>query len=39
MSMLSIKGQDWLIIELPLYLVVAWLAGRMEVHRRETARF
>ena len=37
-SMMSIKGPAWMIIELPLYLVVAWLAGRMEITRRETAR-
>jgi hypothetical protein len=34
MAMMSIKGPDWMYIELPLYLVVAWLAGRMEVNRR-----
>ena len=28
MAMLMIDGPDWLIIELPLYLVVAWIAGR-----------
>ena len=33
MSMVSIKGPAWFVIELPLYLVVAWLAGRMEVNR------
>ena len=32
-SMMSIKGPAWFVIELPLYLVVAWLAGRMEVNR------
>jgi hypothetical protein len=34
MNMMIIKGPDWMFIELPLYLVVAWLAGRMEVKRR-----
>jgi MFS family permease len=33
MSMMTIKGPAWLIIELPLYLVVAWLAGRLEGNR------
>jgi MFS family permease len=37
MIMMSIKGPTWLMIELPLYLVVAWLAGRMEVNRRLAA--
>ena len=37
MSMMSIKGPAWFVIELPLYLVVAWLAGRMEVTRRLAA--
>jgi MFS family permease len=37
MSMMSIKGPAWLVIELPLYLVVAWLAGRMEINRRLAA--
>lgn len=35
--MTSIDGPAWLVIELPLYLVVAWLAGRMEVSRRASA--
>ena len=34
MNMMTIDGPAWMIIELPLYLVVAWLAGRMEVNRR-----
>jgi len=34
MNMMTIKGPDWMVIELPLYLVVAWLAGRIEVKRR-----
>jgi hypothetical protein len=36
-NMMTIKGPDWLYIELPLYLVVAWLAGRFEVKRRAAA--
>jgi nitrate/nitrite transporter NarK len=32
--MTIVKGPDWMYIELPLYLVVAWQAGRMEVNRR-----
>ncbi len=31
MAMSMIDGPDWLVIELPLYLVVAWLAGRRVV--------
>jgi hypothetical protein len=27
-AMFMIDGPDWLVIELPLYLVVAWAAGR-----------
>ena len=34
MSMMSIRGPAWFAIELPLYLVVAWLAGRIERKRR-----
>lgn len=34
MNMMTIRGPDWMFIELPLYLVVAWQAGRMEVNRR-----
>ena len=34
LNMMSIKGPAWMLIELPLYLVVAWMAGRMEVKRR-----
>ncbi len=37
MAMMSIDGPAWLIVEMPLYLVVAWLAGRMEVQRRASA--
>ncbi|MFT4539048.1 MAG: hypothetical protein ACI841_003348 [Planctomycetota bacterium] len=36
-NMMTIKGPAWFYIELPLYLVVAWLAGRMEVKRRAAA--
>ena len=34
---MQIRGPAWLYIEFPLYLVVAWLAGRMEVRRRAAA--
>jgi nitrate/nitrite transporter NarK len=34
--MTTVDGPSWMVIELPLYLVVAWLAGRMEVNRRAT---
>jgi MFS family permease len=34
MAMMMIKGPDWMMIELPLYLVVAWAAGRIEEGRR-----
>jgi hypothetical protein len=33
-AMMTIDGPDWLVVELPLYLVVAWLAGRIEQRRR-----
>ena len=33
-AMTIIKGPDWMMIELPLYLVAAWLAGRLEQKRR-----
>jgi len=36
-AMMMISGPDWLMIELPLYLVVAWLAGNMEQKRRASA--
>ena len=29
MNMMTIKGPAWMVIELPLYLVVAWMAGGM----------
>jgi hypothetical protein len=35
-NMMTIKGPAWFAIELPLYLVVAWVAGRLEVRRRAT---
>ena len=34
MAMMMIKGPDWMVVELPLYLVVAWLAGKLEQKRR-----
>ena len=34
MMFMDVQGPAWMFIELPLYLVVAWLAGRMEVRRR-----
>ena len=34
MMFMDVQGPAWMFIELPLYLVVAWLAGRMEVQRR-----
>jgi len=34
LAMAMIPGPAWLAVELPLYLVVAWLAGRREVQRR-----
>lgn len=33
-AMMMISGPDWMMIELPLYLVVAWLAGNMEQKQR-----
>jgi hypothetical protein len=33
MAMMMIRGPDWMLVELPLYLVVAWLAGRIEQKR------
>lgn len=35
-NMLPLDCPAWMYIELPLYIVVAWLAGRMEVKRRAT---
>ncbi len=37
MMMTMVKGPAWMAIELPLYLVVAWIAGRMEQKRRAAA--
>jgi hypothetical protein len=37
LNMMTIKGPDWMYIELPLYLVVAWLAGKIELKRRAAA--
>ncbi len=37
LNMMQIQGPSWMVIELPLYLVVAWLAGRLETKRREAA--
>lgn len=35
LNMMTItEGPGWMIVELPLYLVVAWLAGRMVAKRR-----
>ena len=31
--MMMFQGPKWMLVELPLYLVVAWLAGRLE-HKR-----
>ena len=36
MNMMQIQGPSWMVIELPLYLVVAWLAGSIEQRRRES---
>ena len=36
MAMTMIEGPAWLMIELPLYLVVAWAAGNIELKRRAT---
>ena len=35
--MTMVQGPAWMAIELPLYLVVAWIAGRMEQKRRAPA--
>ena len=37
LMMTAIKGPAWMMIELPLYLIVAWSAGRMEQSRRAAA--
>ena len=36
-AMVMIPGPAWLVIELPLYLAVAWGAGRLEENRRARA--
>jgi hypothetical protein len=33
-NMMTIKGPDWMFVELPLQLVIAWGAGGLEVARR-----
>jgi hypothetical protein len=33
-AMLMIDGPGWMAVELPLYLVAAWLAGSIELRRR-----
>ena len=33
-NLMTIEGPGWMYVELPLYLVAAWLAGRIEVRRR-----
>lgn len=33
-AMMTIEGPGWMAVELPLYLVVAWLAGRMVERQR-----
>lgn len=33
-AMMMFKGPNWMAIELPLYLVLAWFAGRTEEKRR-----
>ena len=34
MMIMEIRGPSWFVVELPLYLVVAWLAGHLECRRR-----
>ncbi|MBT6176907.1 MAG: hypothetical protein HOI23_06635 [Deltaproteobacteria bacterium] len=36
-AMSMIEGPAWLIVELPLYIAVAWVAGRLEEGRRQQA--
>ena len=36
-AMTMIEGPGWMIVELPLYLVVAWFAGKLEQGRRAAA--
>jgi hypothetical protein len=33
-NMMTIRGPTWMYIELPLYLAVAWAAGKLELRRR-----
>jgi nitrate/nitrite transporter NarK len=33
-NMTTVDVPEWMYVELPLYLVVAWFAGRLEVKRR-----
>jgi hypothetical protein len=35
MAMSMVDGPDWMVIELPLYLLVAWAAGRLVVSRTD----
>jgi MFS family permease len=37
MNWMTVDGPTWMMIEMPLYLVVAWLAGRMVQRKREAA--
>jgi hypothetical protein len=34
LNMMSIEHPTWMYIEVPLYIVVAWAAGRLEIKRR-----
>ena len=34
MNMMQLELPSWMYVEIPLYLVVAWLAGRIEIKRR-----
>ena len=34
LNWMTVDGPTWMMIEIPLYLVVAWLAGRIEQKRR-----
>jgi hypothetical protein len=33
-AMMMIEGPTWMVVELPLYLVVAWITGRLEQRRQ-----
>jgi len=37
LNMMQLEHPTWMYVELPLYLVVAWLAGRIEQKRRASA--